>query len=92
MSTNAYFSAVTTNPLQSKLLANPPYSESPFSRSAMSPTRLGVIGAGMAGPVLAVFLKAKGYDPVVFERRDFSSDAGLGMGCVSSQAPFICLD
>lgn len=48
----------------------------------MPPTRVGVIGAGMAGPVLALFLKAKGYDPVVFERRDPSSDAGLGIGYV----------
>ena len=48
----------------------------------MSPVRVGVIGAGMAGPVLAVFLKTKGYDPIVFERNDSLSDIGLSIGCV----------
>ncbi|KIP01125.1 hypothetical protein PHLGIDRAFT_131362 [Phlebiopsis gigantea 11061_1 CR5-6] len=46
----------------------------------MSPARVGVIGAGMAGPVLAVYLKLKGYDPVIYERTNSISDAGLGIG------------
>lgn len=50
----------------------------------MSPVRVGVIGAGMAGPVLAVFLKTKGYDPVLFERTDSLPDVGLGIGYVFS--------
>lgn len=46
----------------------------------MAPAKVGIIGAGMAGPVLAVFLKSKGYDPIVYERTDSPSDAGLGLG------------
>ncbi|GJE95030.1 FAD-dependent monooxygenase [Phanerochaete sordida] len=46
----------------------------------MSPTRVGVIGAGVAGPVIAMLLKQQGYDPVVYERLDALSDAGLGLG------------
>ena len=48
--------------------------------SPMEPTRVGIIGAGMAGPVLAIFLKAKGYSPIVYERNEAPSDAGLGIG------------
>lgn len=46
----------------------------------MSLTKVAIIGAGLAGPVLAVFLKSMGYDPVVYERLDGPSDAGLGIG------------
>ncbi|EKM53970.1 uncharacterized protein PHACADRAFT_257500 [Phanerochaete carnosa HHB-10118-sp] len=46
----------------------------------MSPTRVGVIGAGVSGPVMAMFLKQKGYDPILYERLDAPSDAGLGLG------------
>ena len=49
----------------------------------MSPTRVGVIGAGIGGPVMAMFLKQKGYEPVVFERNDGPSDAGLGIAYVA---------
>ena len=50
------------------------------NRTTMTPARIGVIGAGLAGPVLAVYLKLKGYDPVIYERNDSVSDAGLGIG------------
>ena len=46
----------------------------------MSPTRVGIIGAGLAGPVLATFLKLKGYEPIVYERMEEISDAGIGIG------------
>ncbi|GJE94996.1 FAD-dependent monooxygenase [Phanerochaete sordida] len=46
----------------------------------MPPARVGVIGAGIAGPVLAMFLKQKGYHPVLYERLAAPSDAGLGIG------------
>jgi salicylate hydroxylase len=36
-----------------------------------------IIGAGISGPVLATFLKLKGYDPVVYEKRDAVVDDGL---------------
>ena len=47
--------------------------------SCMSPTRVGVIGAGVAGPVCAMLLKQKGYDPILYERLDGPSEAGLGL-------------
>lgn len=59
--------------------------------SIMSPARVGIIGAGMSGPVLATFLKSRGYDPVIYERTDAPPDAGLGIRqdskfCLSSHA------
>jgi salicylate hydroxylase len=48
----------------------------------MSPTRVGVIGAGIAGPILAIFLKSKGYEPVVYERAEAMLDAGIMHGYV----------
>ena len=49
----------------------------------MSPAKVGVIGCGIAGPVLAIFLKLKGYEPVVYERYESTADAGLVIGYVS---------
>ncbi|GJE95745.1 hypothetical protein PsYK624_119320 [Phanerochaete sordida] len=46
----------------------------------MRPARVGIIGAGIAGPVLAMFLKQKGYAPVLYEQLAVPSDAGLGIG------------
>ena len=46
----------------------------------MSPTRVGVIGAGLAGLSLALFLKMKGYDPEVFERTQGDLESGLSIG------------
>jgi salicylate hydroxylase len=40
-------------------------------------SRIIIIGAGISGPILATFLKLKGYDPVVYERHDAVKDAGL---------------
>jgi salicylate hydroxylase len=42
-----------------------------------------VIGAGIAGPVLATFLKLKGYQPVIYERVSTLPDGGIGHLCVS---------
>ncbi|KAJ3559367.1 hypothetical protein NM688_g399 [Phlebia brevispora] len=43
-------------------------------------TKVLVVGAGIAGPVLSIFLKSKGYDPVIYERTDGPiSDAGLSL-------------
>lgn len=47
--------------------------------SSNSPTKVIVVGAGIAGPVLSLFLKTKGYDPVVFERTDDLTEAGLSL-------------
>ena len=46
--------------------------------SDASPT-VAVIGAGIAGPVLAIFLKLKGYAPTLYERTDSVADAGLSL-------------
>lgn len=43
------------------------------------PTRVAVIGCGIAGPTLAMFLKKKGYDPVIYERLDDVPSAGLSL-------------
>ncbi|KAI0344757.1 FAD/NAD(P)-binding domain-containing protein [Trametopsis cervina] len=41
------------------------------------PTKVIVIGAGVAGPVLATFLKLNGYHPVIYERVSGLTDGGL---------------
>jgi salicylate hydroxylase len=43
----------------------------------MAKTRVIVVGAGIAGPVLAIFLKAKGYDPIIYERLESPGEGGL---------------
>lgn len=45
----------------------------------MSPTKVLVIGGGIAGPILASFLKLKGYEPVIYERLDSAIDAGISL-------------
>lgn len=44
--------------------------------------KVGIIGCGIAGPVLASFLKLKGYEPAVYERYDTPTDTGLSIGFV----------
>ncbi|TFY81652.1 hypothetical protein EWM64_g2363 [Hericium alpestre] len=43
------------------------------------PTKVIIVGAGIAGPVLALFLKQRGYDPVIYERTPGLTDAGLSL-------------
>jgi len=43
----------------------------------MAPTKVIIIGCGIAGPVLAVFLKMKGYHPVVYDRIEGVVEAGI---------------
>ncbi|TFK88619.1 FAD/NAD(P)-binding domain-containing protein [Polyporus arcularius HHB13444] len=43
-------------------------------------TKVIIPGGGIAGPVLAMLLKAKGYDPVIYERADGPTDMGLSLG------------
>ncbi|KAK0705635.1 hypothetical protein B0H67DRAFT_497403 [Lasiosphaeris hirsuta] len=45
----------------------------------MSPPRVLIIGCGVAGPVLAVLLKRKGYDPIVFEKVRQLGDVGASL-------------
>ncbi|KAJ6523307.1 hypothetical protein B0H19DRAFT_652134 [Mycena capillaripes] len=45
----------------------------------MPPTKVIIVGCGIAGPVLAVLLKQKGYEPVIYERGTRSPDAGLSL-------------
>ncbi|TDZ16656.1 3-hydroxybenzoate 6-hydroxylase 1 [Colletotrichum orbiculare MAFF 240422] len=42
----------------------------------MPANRVLVIGCGVAGPVVACFLKQKGYDPIIFERAEAPGDVG----------------
>ena len=42
-------------------------------------TKVIVVGGGIAGPVLAILLKLKGYDPIVYERVDALADVGLSI-------------
>lgn len=55
----------------------------------MSPARVLIIGAGVAGPPLATLLKMKGYDPVMFERIDGPSTGGLALGYVFALIPSV---
>ena len=47
-----------------------------------APPRVGIIGAGVSGPLLAILLKSKGYEPVVCERNPEVSEAGIGIGYI----------
>ena len=42
-------------------------------------TKVIVVGGGIAGPVLAIILKSKGYDPIVYEKVDALADVGLSI-------------
>ena len=57
-----------------------PQTSTNFSHITMAPTRVGIIGAGIAGPILATLLKLKGYEPVVCERNDAPAEGGVGIG------------
>lgn len=48
----------------------------------MASPKVGIIGAGISGTVLAIFLKSKGYDPVIFERYESPTEVGLGIAYV----------
>ena len=50
----------------------------------MAATRVGIIGCGIAGPVLATFLKLKGYDPIVYEQHKSADGASLALRYDSS--------
>ncbi|KAJ7722658.1 FAD/NAD(P)-binding domain-containing protein [Mycena maculata] len=43
------------------------------------PTKVIVVGCGIAGPVLALLLKQKSYEPVIYERGKRSPEAGLSL-------------
>ncbi|TFY69709.1 hypothetical protein EVG20_g3040 [Dentipellis fragilis] len=47
--------------------------------TAPSGAKVIIAGAGIAGPILAVFLKLRGYAPVVYERLPVLGDAGLSL-------------
>lgn len=48
--------------------------------ASMSATRVGIIGGGICGPVMAMLLKLKGYSPVIYERWPEVKNRGLGIG------------
>ncbi|KAI0790626.1 hypothetical protein C8Q75DRAFT_716562 [Abortiporus biennis] len=43
-------------------------------------TKVIIIGGGIAGPILSLFLKQKGFEPIIYERQESVTDAGLGLG------------
>lgn len=45
----------------------------------MSQPKVIVVGAGIAGPVLATFLKLKGYNPIVYEKFPTNAVTGLSL-------------
>lgn len=45
----------------------------------MVPTRVLIIGGGIAGPVLGLHLKLRGYEPIVYERLRQFVDLGVGL-------------
>ncbi|KAL5523567.1 hypothetical protein ACEPAG_7740 [Sanghuangporus baumii] len=45
----------------------------------MALTEVAIIGAGIAGPVLAMLLKQKGYIPVLYERAECATSGGLSL-------------
>ncbi|KAF8305114.1 FAD/NAD(P)-binding domain-containing protein [Clavulina sp. PMI_390] len=46
------------------------------------PPKVIIVGAGIAGPILAVFLKLNGYSPVIYERQSQSAPGGICLTCV----------
>ncbi|EGN91846.1 hypothetical protein SERLA73DRAFT_173280 [Serpula lacrymans var. lacrymans S7.3] len=42
-------------------------------------TKVIIVGGGIAGPVLAIFLKMKGYTPVIYERSMAPTQAGISL-------------
>ena len=42
-------------------------------------TEVIIAGAGIAGPVLAIFLKLKGYEPIIYEKINEVNDVGLSI-------------
>lgn len=44
-----------------------------------NPAKVIVVGCGITGPVLAAFLRLKGYHVIVYERVDCGIDAGVGL-------------
>ena len=57
----------------------------------MSAPRVGIIGGGIVGPVVATFLKLRGYDPVIYERRPAVLERGIGIGSVIRILSLVCL-
>jgi len=49
-------------------------------------TKVIIIGCGVAGPTLAIFLKRLGFQPVIYERAKQFADAGLSLLFVRSPA------
>ncbi|GJD00771.1 salicylate hydroxylase [Colletotrichum higginsianum] len=45
----------------------------------MSSPKVLVIGCGVSGPVVACFLKQKGYEPIIFERVESPGDVGASL-------------
>lgn len=45
----------------------------------MPNTKVIIVGCGITGPVLATFLKLKGYEPIIYERVQENTESGVGL-------------
>ncbi len=54
---------------------------------AAAGTKVIIAGGGVAGPVLGMLLKLRGYAPVIYERLDAPADMGLSLGYVPPFPP-----
>jgi salicylate hydroxylase len=50
-----------------------------FKSNAMSTPNVLIIGCGVAGPVIALLLQKRGYEPIVFEKVRELGDAGASL-------------
>ena len=43
------------------------------------PPKVIIIGGGIAGPILAIFLKLGGYSPIIYERQPRNAPEGIAL-------------
>lgn len=50
--------------------------------SGSHPPKVIIIGGGIAGPILAIFLKLHGYGPIIYERQPKGAPGGISLAYV----------
>lgn len=60
------------------------------AKNQMATVTVLIIGCGVAGPVLANFLKRKGYNPIVFEKVPQLGDVGASLMMMPNGYAKIC--
>ena len=46
------------------------------------PPKVVIIGGGISGPILAIFLKLHGYNPIIYERQPRNAPEGIALAYV----------